>query len=453
MRQQVTPQWKLALAVFSLLLTVLIWQQGLRDSFERPSVTPKLSLNQHEIALLASPALPNSLESILVGSDSEGSLKQILLDIPQSSLEDRDRLLLALTQQLSEKENALSAATFQGREFQLIQKKLLESLGSSQSSQLNLKSVESLKSDPLLYRLSCLAIGGSKQVCIDKGVSQVMALRLVVSQLLPLLSTLLGFGICIRQCWVLFRQKSTPWPTLTLLPFSLIDMVLLVAGGFVVLGEVISPLIAIPISKVLTGSISSPIKESLNVFIGYCAMTVPPLIIFRQQSKIFRDIDTPVGGWMQWSLRPFKKGILDAIRGWLMVMPFVLGISWLVSLIMGDPGGSNPLLEMVLKSNNYWALAVLFITTVVLAPLFEEFVFRGVFLPVLAKVQGNGWGIFTSALVFALAHLSVGELPPLLVLGIGLGVLRLSSGRLFPCVIMHSLWNGITFVNLLILGG
>ena len=107
MRQQVTPQWKLALAVFSLLLTVLIWQQGLRDSFNRPSVTPKLSLNQHEIALLASPALPNSLEPILVGSDPEGSLKQVLLDTPQGSLEDRDRLLLALTQQLTGKDNAL----------------------------------------------------------------------------------------------------------------------------------------------------------------------------------------------------------------------------------------------------------------------------------------------------------------------------------------------------------
>ncbi len=452
MRQQVTPQWKLALAVFSLLLTVLIWQQGLRDSFDRPSVTPKLSLNQHEMALLASPALPKPLERILVGNDPEGSLKEILTELPQGSLDDRDRFLLALTQ-LPEKRNALSDENFQESKFQSIQKMLLDSLTSSQTSQINLKSVEPLKSDPLIYRLSCLALGGSKQVCIDKGVSEVMALRLIISQLLPLLSTLLGFGLCIQQGWVLFRKKNTPWPKLTLLPFSVIDMVILVAGGFVVLGEVISPLIAIPISKALTVSISSPIKESFNVFIGYCAMTIPPLIIFKQQSKVFRVIETPVGGWMQWRLKPFARGILDAIRGWLIVMPFVLGISWLVSLIMGDPGGSNPLLEMVLQSKNYWALGVLFITTVVLAPLFEEFVFRGVFLPVLAKVQGNGWGIFTSAFVFALAHLSVGELPPLLVLGIGLGVLRLSSGRLFPCVIMHSLWNGVTFINLLLLGG
>ena len=87
-----------------------------------------------------------------------------------------------------------------------------------------------------------------------------------------------------------------------------------------------------------------------------------------------------------------------------------------------------------------------------LAPLFEEVIFRGALLPVLAKTFGNTWGIVISAFAFALAHLSVGELPPLVVLGVGLALLRLTSGRLFPCVLMHALWNGITFTNLLLIG-
>ena len=106
---------------------------------------------------------------------------------------------------------------------------------------------------------------------------------------------------------------------------------------------------------------------------------------------------------------------------------------------------------MVLMSRNFGALAIIFITTAVLAPLFEEFLFRGVLLPVLVGKQGKDFGVLLSALIFALAHLSVGELPPLFILGVGLALLRLSSGRLFPCVIMHALWNGITFANLLLL--
>ena len=48
------------------------------------------------------------------------------------------------------------------------------------------------------------------------------------------------------------------------------------------------------------------------------------------------------------------------------------------------PGGSNPLLELVLGSRDPLALALLALTAVVLAPLFEETIFRGALLPVLA---------------------------------------------------------------------
>jgi membrane protease YdiL (CAAX protease family) len=60
-------------------------------------------------------------------------------------------------------------------------------------------------------------------------------------------------------------------------------------------------------------------------------------------------------------------------------------------------------------------------------------------------------GLLASALTFSMAHLSLGELVPLLVLGLGLGWLRLRSGRLAPCVLMHALWNGLTFTNLVLL--
>ena len=133
-----------------------------------------------------------------------------------------------------------------------------------------------------------------------------------------------------------------------------------------------------------------------------------------------------------------------------MIMPLVLLIGWIMNEIIGDQGGSNPLLELVLNSDEFIPLFLLLLTTVVLAPVFEELVFRGVLLPVLVSKVGKISGVLLSALIFALAHLSVGELPPLFVLGIGLGLMRLSSGRLFPCALMHSLWNGVTFASLLL---
>ena len=141
----------------------------------------------------------------------------------------------------------------------------------------------------------------------------------------------------------------------------------------------------------------------------------------------------------------------SAVAGWLMVTPVVMLTGWLLVKIVGDPGGSNPLLELVLGSRDPLALVLLAFTAVVLAPLFEELIFRGALLPVLADRLGAITGVVLSALLFGLAHISIGELAPLTVLGIGLALVRLSTGRLFPCVLMHALWNAITFVNLLLL--
>ncbi|GIR75150.1 MAG: hypothetical protein CM15mP77_3070 [Synechococcus sp.] len=52
----------------------------------------------------------------------------------------------------------------------------------------------------------------------------------------------------------------------------------------------------------------------------------------------------------------------------------------------------------------------------------------------LARRTGSLTGVVLSGLLFGMAHISIGELAPLTVLGIGLALLRLSSGRLFPCV-------------------
>ncbi len=92
--------------------------------------------------------------------------------------------------------------------------------------------------------------------------------------------------------------------------------------------------------------------------------------------------------------------------------------------------GQNPECIHVLVAwcggDEFFPLFLLLITTVVLAPVFEELVFRGILLPVLVSKVGKISGVLLSALIFALAHLSVGELPPLFVLGIGLGLMRLS---------------------------
>ncbi|WP_269622539.1 CPBP family intramembrane glutamic endopeptidase [Prochlorococcus marinus] len=449
--QKASPGWKVLVAIFSLLLTILVWQQGLQESFDRPSVSPKLALNQKEIAVLASPSLPKTFRPLFVGIDPSLELKNTLQEFDVTQLKERERLLLFAIEGPNTKDRSLLEVDFQDENLDLVKNKILESLDQKRDPLLLVDEIKFIKSDPLLYQLSCLSVGAPSDICIDSMISQRMAIRLFVSQVLPLLATLLGIALVLWEFIRFIGRKNHVWPAISSLPLSLVDMILLIAGGFVVLGELMSPFIAIPLSDFITQGIVSPTKESFKVFVGYSVMTLPPLLILWQQIKAISKLEAPLDGVMQWGLNLIPKSIFQAFKSWFMVLPFVLLASWLTTFFFGDPGGSNPLLEMVLSNKSFWSLSILFVTTVFMAPVFEEFVFRGVFLPVLVNQKGKIFAVIVSALVFALAHLSVGETPPLFVLGVGLALLRLSSGRLLPCMIMHSLWNGVTFANLLLL--
>ena len=446
MRQAKTG-WKWAMALFSLLLTFLIWRQGLQESFGRPSVAPKISLMQTEMAVSASSSLPNSIKNVFLGSEPQDKLYQALNNISFEQMEDRQRLLLAVLEESENKQKVILKKDFNNENFEFVRKYLLKKEKGKELERF--PDINQIELDPLLYQISCINFGFNEDQCINKRYNLNTAIRLLSSQLLPVFASFLGTILLLNQAFIFIRKKNTPWPQIIAPPLSIIDMVLLISGGFVVIGEVLFPALVIPITDLLFKNFSPPLKESLRVFIGYCSMTIGPLLIIRYQLMGLVPSGNN-GGWLQWKVKPIKEGILKSIRGWLMIMPMVLLIGWLMNQIIGDQGGSNPLLELVLSSDEFIPLFLLLVTTVFLAPIFEELVFRGVLLPVLVSKVGKIGGVLLSALIFALAHLSVGELPPLFVLGIGLGLMRLSSGRLFPCALMHSLWNGVTFASLLL---
>tara|TARA_Y100001968_G_C19451722_1_gene769140 strand:+ start:1007 stop:2365 length:1359 start_codon:yes stop_codon:yes gene_type:complete len=444
---------KVVLAVLSLLMTVFLWVQGLQQSLNRPSFTPQLSLRQQEISVLAAPAIPDSLRVLLVGNEPEKNLQKSLEQISGGIRTERQRILLASLDQHHKQRLEILDGNFNDKNLNQYKDLLIASNQNNDSNFYNLKDIKSISDDSLINQLVCKQLLGDNRECIDNIESRSMFYRLLFNQVLPIIATLIGSILLINSLWNIIKNKSYKTQDIQEIPLSIFDMIILIAGGFVVLGEVVLPSLIIPLTTFLIHDISSPLNESIKVFIGYCAMSLPPLLIFRQQTKVFRQFQPPKGGWLQWKINPPLTSILLALRGWLMVMPLVLLSGLITNVLVGNQGGSNPLLDLVLKSHDPISLFILLITTVILAPLFEEFIFRGILLPVLVNDLGQLFGVSMSALVFALAHLSIGELLPLFVLGLGLGVLRLTSGRLLPSVLMHSLWNGITFTNLILLGG
>ena len=76
-----------------------------------------------------------------------------------------------------------------------------------------------------------------------------------------------------------------------------------------------------------------------------------------------------------------------------------------------------------------------------LAPFAEEVFFRGFLLAALVSVMGGMRGAVTSAAVFSIAHLNVGTLFPIFVMGMLLAWLYLRTGSIWPSFVAHAAQN------------
>lgn len=101
-----------------------------------------------------------------------------------------------------------------------------------------------------------------------------------------------------------------------------------------------------------------------------------------------------------------------------------------------------------LKPDNMFCALVLLIQLVVIAPLFEEFWFRGIVMESL-RPYGNGFAILISGLLFGLTHANFNQFFYAAVLGICLGYIAVSTQSIITTTIMHAMFNGISGLMLL----
>ncbi|MDA9746301.1 CPBP family intramembrane metalloprotease [Prochlorococcus sp. AH-736-K20] len=442
---------KLSLALISLVITFFVWQQGLRDSLNRPSVSFDISQKEQEIAELASQSIPENLKKFFIINNPVDQINRSLSEVSFDELTERNKLIKVVSTDSTDPIIYKNISKdFENKNFKLLIDEI-EKKSKNNSYNPNSDKFDLFKNDRFLYHLLSQKFDFDDSSLITKSFSSKMFLKILAIRLIPLLTILLGSILALKTLWNTIYLKKFNWKEIKSLDLKLIDMILLIAGGFVVLGEVVSPLFSISLVELFSKNISNELSQSLKIFFGYLFMAIPPLWIVYYQIKSLNGKFTLKKDYLQFNFLPIKYSIIQGIKGWLTIVPFVLLISLIMNNLIDNQNGSNPLLEIVLNNNNYFSFFLLFVTTTLLAPLFEEIIFRGILLPTLSREFGVISSIIVSAFIFALAHLSLGEMPPLFVLGIGLGITRIASGSLFSSIIMHSLWNGLTFFNLFLL--
>ncbi len=104
-------------------------------------------------------------------------------------------------------------------------------------------------------------------------------------------------------------------------------------------------------------------------------------------------------------------------------------------------------LQELLRSLSGWGPNLaLFLTVAGLAPFFEELLFRGFLLPVLARNHRMSLALVVSALLFGAIHLQPTGLPVLATLGLVMGLAMRHTGNLRTPILVHACWNGSLFL-------
>jgi len=115
------------------------------------------------------------------------------------------------------------------------------------------------------------------------------------------------------------------------------------------------------------------------------------------------------------------------------------------------PTLGHDMLRIMVESQNPFALIVLVLSAVVIAPLVEEFIYRGFLQTSLMNMMGRGTGarwlaIIVVSLLFMAAHYGIVDwqgLPGLFVVGLVVGWLYERTGSLLAPILVHAGFNAV----------
>ena len=148
-------------------------------------------------------------------------------------------------------------------------------------------------------------------------------------------------------------------------------------------------------------------------------------------------------------------------KGWpwvFVIAPATVGAMWVLMLVMHVLGyvdwmeslGAEPEQDAVtlLKTTKDPVILMLMIfTAVIIAPLWEEVVFRGYLHPVLKKYGGVWTGAIFSSLLFAAVHNSMAAMLPLFVLAMLMVWLYERTGSIWTPIAIHACFNAAAVVG------
>ncbi len=196
------------------------------------------------------------------------------------------------------------------------------------------------------------------------------------------------------------------------------------------------------------GEEPSPFVFILNTF-SFQIITVCFVAVFLKQNQIrWRDLF----GFLNSSL---LRIILCGVIGFIVFVPLGIELQYLTVLFIKALAGSSAPVEsqvvvQILQNNPPLSYLILIaISTIILAPIAEEILFRGLLYKTLKDSGHPLIAIYGVSLLFGVIHNNLVAALPLAFFGIILTIVYEITGNLLTPILTHSLFNLMNFIMLM----
>ena len=221
------------------------------------------------------------------------------------------------------------------------------------------------------------------------------------------------------------------------------------------------------IAKILFGDLQAWQNDLLdNLILCIGELTAIAVIIFLARAHFARRLKG-FGLNIKTIVKDFFAAFVNLLTVWPLITAAIILTMFFGELIWGQEYQmqQHQQLELIMEYSQLLPRILIVVVAVVIAPLLEEMLFRGLFQTTIrsyliarrsslvARVTGHGsratncWlAIAISSGLFTITHANTGHWPALFVLGICLGYAYEKSGSLFRPIFIHSFFNAVSII-------
>jgi membrane protease YdiL (CAAX protease family) len=190
-----------------------------------------------------------------------------------------------------------------------------------------------------------------------------------------------------------------------------------------------------------------PILQMIVLVVSFQGAALIWIAVFLRQSNI---------SWRAaFGLRPASRArtVAAGLAVGVAVLPLMWLLQWISQCVMEslnlNPVAQTAVTELQNASLSGLEKILLGVFTILLAPIAEEALFRGILYPTIKQAGHPRWALWGTSVIFGVMHFNMVSLVPLVCLALVLVFLYESSDSLLTPIATHSMFNAANFFYLL----